>query len=65
MLQRNDTDSFENSFGVLTGKTMTSRSQRARGSQGRRADRESQSGEHEEVPSDSAEPGKKAAMPST
>ena len=65
MLQRNDTDSFENSFEVLTGKTMTSRSQRARGSQGRRADRESESGEHEEVPSDSAEPGKKAALPST
>ena len=30
-----------------------------------RADRESENGEHEEVPSDSAEPGKKAAMPST
>ena len=65
MLQRNDTDLFESSLVVLAGKRMTSRSQRARGSQGRGADRESESGEHEEVPSDSAEPGKKAAMPST
>ena len=53
------------SFVLLAGKTMISRSQRARGLQGRRADRESESGKHEEVPSDSAEPGKKAAMPST
>ena len=65
VLQRNDTGSFETSLVVLAGKTMASRSQRARGSQGRRAYRESESGEHEEVPSDSAEPGKKAAMPST
>ena len=53
------------SFVLLAGKTMISRSQSARGLQGRRADRESESGKHEEVPSDSAEPGKKAAMPST
>ena len=65
MLQRNDTDLFENSFEVLAGKILISRSQSAMGLQGRRADRESQSGEHEEVPSDSAEPGKKAATPST
>ena len=65
MLQRNDTDLLESSLVVLAGKGMISRSQRARGSQGRRAGRESESGEHEEVPSDSAEPGKKAAMPST
>ena len=65
MLEINDTDLFENSPVALAGKTMISRSQRAQGSQGRRADRESKSGEHEEVPSDSAEPGKKAAMPST
>ena len=65
MLQRNDTDLLESSLVVLAGKGMISRSQRARGSQGRRAGRESESGEHEEVLSDSAEPGKKAAMPST
>ena len=65
MLEINDTDLSESSLVVLAGKKMTSRSQRARGSQGRRADREIESGEHEEVPSDSAEPGKKAAMPST
>ena len=44
---------------------MTSRSRRARGLQGRHADSDSESGEHEEVLSDSAEPGKKAALPST
>ena len=65
MLQSNDTDSFENSFELLAGKTLISRSQSARGLQGCRADHESQSTEHEEVPSDSAEPGKKAATPST
>ena len=60
-----DKESIFNRTTVLAGKGMISRSQRARGSQGRRAGRESESGEHEEVPSDSAEPGKKAAMPST
>ena len=65
MLEINDTDLSESSLVVLAGKTMISRSQCARGLQGRHADRESESGEHEEVPSDSAEPGKKAATPST
>ena len=65
MLENNDTDLSESSPVALVGKTMISRSQRVRGSQGGRAVRESESGEHEEVPSDSAEPGKKAAMPST
>ena len=62
--KRNDTDLCQSRSSCSLARRW-SLGHNARGLQGRRADRESESGKHEEVPSDSAEPGKKAAMPST